>query len=167
VLLALIGHNWPTITNERGERRLDDPDDFVRLEIEAALRRNVRVIPVLVDGAQMPRADELPESMRALVRRQALELSPSRFESDTSRLVRVLESTLDEVRASSAAPRPARDPGRLPLRPRRDLRDRLTSVRSRRRRRPPRRRTRARPPIRGGAAAAGCRSSPRSCSASQ
>jgi hypothetical protein len=107
VLLALIGHSWPTITNERGERRLDDPDDFVRLEIEAALRRNVRVIPVLVDGARMPRADELPESMRALVRRQALELSPSRFESDTSRLVRVLESTLDEVRAEQRGATPS------------------------------------------------------------
>jgi hypothetical protein len=115
VLLALIGHSWPTITNERGERRLDDPDDFVRLEIEAALRRNVRVIPVLVDGARMPRADELPESMRSLVRRQALELSPSRFESDTGRLVRVLESTIDEVRAEQRGDTPSADAWPAPV----------------------------------------------------
>jgi hypothetical protein len=115
VLLALIGHDWPTITNERGDRRLDDPDDFVRLEIEAALRRNVRVIPVLVDGAGMPRAEELPESMRALTRRQALELSPSRFESDTSRLVRVLESTLAEVRAEQGGAAPDADTWPAPV----------------------------------------------------
>src|SRR5215213_4899040 len=58
VLLALIGDEWLTITDEHGRRRLDDPGDFVRLEIEAALARNVRVIPVLVDGARMPRPDE-------------------------------------------------------------------------------------------------------------
>jgi hypothetical protein len=59
VLLALIGDEWLTITDEHGRRRLDDPNDFVRLEIEAALRRNVRIIPILVDGARMPDAGEL------------------------------------------------------------------------------------------------------------
>src|SRR4029453_10994992 len=78
VLLALIGDQWLTITDEDGQRRLDDPNDFVRLEIEAALTRNVRVIPILVDGARMPHADELPDSLVKLVRRQALELSPAR-----------------------------------------------------------------------------------------
>ena len=87
VLLTLIGNEWLTITDADGQRRLDDPDDFVRLEIEAALTRNVRVIPILVEGAQMPRADELPDSLAKLVRRQALELSPARFEFDTSRLL--------------------------------------------------------------------------------
>ena len=104
VLLALIGDKWLTISDERGRRRLDDPHDFVRLEIEAALARNVRVIPVLVDGARMPRADELPDSLAGLVRRQALELSPSRFDSDTNRLARVLASTLAEVRAAAQGP---------------------------------------------------------------
>ena len=98
VLLALIGNEWLTITDAQGQRRLDDPDDFVRLEIEAALTRNVRVIPILVDGARMPRADELPASLARLVRRQALELSPSRFDFDTSRLLKVLDRTLAEVR---------------------------------------------------------------------
>jgi hypothetical protein len=100
VLLALVGEQWLTITNQDGRRRLDDPDDFVRLEIEAALTRNVRVVPILVDGARLPRADELPPSLARLVRRQALELSPARFDFDTSRLLRVLDRTLAEVRAA-------------------------------------------------------------------
>ena len=94
VLLALIGDRWLTITDQDGRRRLDNLDDFVRLEIEAALTRNVRVIPILVEGARMPRADELPPSLAKLVRRQALELSPSRFDSDTRRLLRVLDRTI-------------------------------------------------------------------------
>lgn len=96
VLLALIGDRWLTITDEDGRRRLDDPDDFVLLEIEAALTRNVRVIPILVEGARMPRAVELPASLAGLARRQALVLSPANF--DTSRLVQVLDKTLAEVR---------------------------------------------------------------------
>jgi TIR domain len=111
VLLALIGDQWLTIADLHGQRRLDDPDDFVRLEIEAALARKVRIIPILVDGAKMPRADELPAGLSGLVRRQALELSPSRFEYDTSRLLKVLDATLAEMRSaqddSSAISRPA------------------------------------------------------------
>jgi TIR domain len=99
VLLALIGDRWLTITDEHGRRRLENPEDFVRLEIEAALTRKVRVIPILVDGARMPRGDELPDSLAKLVRRQALELSPNRFDFDTSRLLRVLDRTLAEEQA--------------------------------------------------------------------
>jgi hypothetical protein len=100
VLLALIGDQWLTITDSHGRRRLEDPDDFVRLEIEAALKRNVRIIPILVDGASIPRVDELPAGLTGLVRRQALEVSPSRFEYDTSRLLKVLDMTLAEVRTA-------------------------------------------------------------------
>jgi ABC-type amino acid transport substrate-binding protein len=98
VLLAVIGQEWLTTTDAHGRRRLDSPDDFVRLEIEAALSRRVRVIPILVDGATLPRAEELPGSLAGLVRRQALELSPARFDTDTSRLLKVLDRTLAEVR---------------------------------------------------------------------
>jgi hypothetical protein len=94
VLLALIGGRWLTITGQDGRRRLDNPDDFVRVEIEAALARNVRVIPILVDVPQMPHADELPPSLAKLARRQALELNPNRFDMDTRRLLRVLDRTL-------------------------------------------------------------------------
>jgi len=107
VLLALIGAEWLTITDEHGQRRLDNPDDFVRLEIEAALTRGVRVIPILLDGARMPRADQLPASLAKLVRRQALELSPARFDFDTSRLLRVLDRTLAEVQGPPTAGEPA------------------------------------------------------------
>ena len=103
VLLALIGEEWLTVSDSYGRRRIDDPDDFVRLEIEAALTRQVRVIPILVDGASMPSADELPGSLAGLVRRQALELSPSRFEFDTNRLFRVVDWTLADVRTAQDA----------------------------------------------------------------
>ena len=106
VLLALMGEEWLTITDQDGRRRLDDPADFVRVEVEAALARDVRVIPVLVDGASMPPAEALPASLRRLVRRQALELSPSRFDFDTGRLLRVLDRTLAEVQAEVAASAP-------------------------------------------------------------
>jgi TIR domain len=104
VLLALIGDEWLTVTDAHGRRRLDDPDDFVRLEIEAALTRDVRVIPILVDGARMPRADELPDSLAGLVRRQALELSPARFDFDTGRLLKVLDWTLADTRTARDEP---------------------------------------------------------------
>jgi hypothetical protein len=100
VLLALIGDQWLTVTDANGRRRIDDPDDFVRLEIQAALTRNVLIIPILVDGAEMPRAEELPAGLAGLARRQALELSPNRFEYDTNRLLRVLDATLAEVRTA-------------------------------------------------------------------
>ena len=106
VLLALIGQRWDTLTDERGHRRISKPDDWVRREIEAALARNVRVIPILVDRARMPHAAELPPSLAPLVKRQALEISPSRFTVDTTRLIAALEKTLDEnpVRPGAADP---------------------------------------------------------------
>src|SRR5215207_7018671 len=91
VLLALIGEDWLSISDAHGRRRLDDPDDFVRLEIQAALARNVRVIPILVGDATMPHAEELPRSLVGLARRQALQLSPVHFDFDTGRLLKVLE----------------------------------------------------------------------------
>ena len=60
VFLAIVGPNWLNATGETGGRRIDDPDDFVRIEIAAALTRNIRVIPVTIDGARLPKADELP-----------------------------------------------------------------------------------------------------------
>src|SRR4029077_18624727 len=94
VLLALIGDRWLTITDQDGQRRIDDDNDFVRLEIEAALTRNVRVIPILVEGAHMPRAADLPPSMARLIRRQALTLNPDQeFESGVERLFKTLDTT--------------------------------------------------------------------------
>jgi ABC-type amino acid transport substrate-binding protein len=124
VLLAIIGDQWVTITDKHGKRRLDQPDDFVRLEIEAALARDVRVIPILVEGAPMPLAEDLPASMAGLARRQALELSPTRFDLDTGRLLSVLDKTLAELGVGQAgddtvqlAPAPAPLPVPVPPTP--------------------------------------------------
>jgi hypothetical protein len=94
VMLVVIGTRWISITDEDGRRRLDHSDDFVRREIEAAWQRDIRVIPILVDGATMPRTEQLPPSLVKLTRHQALELSPYRF--DTDRLLRVLDKTVSE-----------------------------------------------------------------------
>src|SRR5262249_7676003 len=66
VFLPVIGPNWLDAKGDSGRRRFDTPDDFVTIEIAAALARNIRVIPVLVDGARTPRADKLPDSIRPL-----------------------------------------------------------------------------------------------------
>jgi TIR domain/Sel1 repeat len=93
-LVALIGRQWLTITDDAGRRRLDNPEDFVRLEIAAALTRKIRVIPVLVQDAPMPRPADLPDDLKRLSRRNALEISDIRFHSDVNRLITVLDSVL-------------------------------------------------------------------------
>jgi hypothetical protein len=82
VLIAVIGEDWLSSSDQEGQRRLDNPEDFVRIEIATALKRDIRVIPVLVDGTSMPRATDLPDDLKTLVRRQALQLSHDRFRSD-------------------------------------------------------------------------------------
>ena len=72
VLIVVIGDEWLTTTDAAGRRRLDDPHDFVRLETSVALEREIRVVPVLVGGALMPRAEELPPELKSLARRQAI-----------------------------------------------------------------------------------------------
>ena len=96
VLIAIIGSRWPTAADPFGHRRLDDPDDFVRLEIERALARGIRVIPVLVDGAPMPRRQDLPESLAPLVRRNGHTMTHARFGSDSLELIGTLERILAE-----------------------------------------------------------------------
>ena len=91
VLLVLIGRQWTGVSDDTGARRLDNHDDFVRLEVVAALAREMRVIPVLVGGAIMPRAEDLPEPLQPLVRRHAFEISDTRFHADTDRLIESIE----------------------------------------------------------------------------
>ena len=102
-LIAVIGKNWNSSADKDNRRRLDDPDDFVRIEIEAALRRGIRVIPVLVDGAAMPRREDLPDSLQKLRRRQAIEISHNRFDSDVERLTRALSLIEEELRQRELA----------------------------------------------------------------
>ncbi len=94
VVLAIIGRGWLSARDEGG-RRLDDPADFVRLEIESALRRGIPVIPVLVSGAVMPREPELPASLRELTYRNGAPVRPDPdFHSDVDRLIRALDNLL-------------------------------------------------------------------------
>jgi glycerophosphoryl diester phosphodiesterase len=103
VVLALIGPQWLTFADAKGARRIDDPEDFVVLELETALNRDdVRVIPILVDNAKMPAPHELPKGLAALTRRQAVEINPVSF--DTRRLLRVLQRTFSDVRGEPAEP---------------------------------------------------------------
>jgi hypothetical protein len=91
VLLAVIGPRWLSIAGKDGKRRLDDPGDYVRFEIETALRRDdVIVIPVLVEDAEMPAPDELPPSLRELARLNACPMRDSSWEHDLGRLTAVL-----------------------------------------------------------------------------
>jgi hypothetical protein len=102
VVVVLIGPDWLSAAFPDGRRRLDDPDDFVRLEIAAALARGVRVLPVLLGGAAMPNAERLPTALAALARRQAIELSDSRWEYDCGRLLDAVERTTSLKRNRSA-----------------------------------------------------------------
>ena len=99
VLLAIIGKNWLTAKDESGARRLDDPMDFVRLETASALKRDIPVVPVLVHGASMPRAEELPEDLKELAFRNAVELTHARWDSDVQVLVKALRSHLGSAQS--------------------------------------------------------------------
>jgi len=117
VLLVVIGPNWAKTTDARGNVRLAGTNDFVRLEVEIALRRpDVAVIPLLVGGAQMPAPDQLPESIRGLSRRNALELSDLRWRYDVGRLIDTLGALLGEGPTDapdfSARPAAPSQPGR-------------------------------------------------------
>jgi len=79
-LLVMIGPNWLDSRDESGRQRLEDPDDYVRVEVETGLRPDIRVIPILVADARMPAASDLPESLRPLSRRQAVHTSSSLME---------------------------------------------------------------------------------------
>jgi hypothetical protein len=91
VFLAMIGPNWLDAKDHDGRRRLDDSKDFVRVELASALRREIPVIPILIDGAEMPLKERLPDELKPLVRRHALELRHTRFNSDAETIVRALE----------------------------------------------------------------------------
>jgi hypothetical protein len=95
VLIAVIGRGWLTATDATGQLRLQDPHDYVRMEIAAALQRNIRVVPLLVQGASMPSADELPDDLSPLARRNAFELHDSSWRDDVRRLTNALERVIE------------------------------------------------------------------------
>ena len=94
VLIALIGRQWLTSTDAAGRQQLEDPEDLVRREIATALRRNIRVIPVLIQDTPMPPAANLPDDLQPLTRRNAVELSDTHFHRDVNQLIVVLDRVL-------------------------------------------------------------------------
>ena len=98
VFLAIMGPHWLNITDdESGLRRLDNPNDWVRIEIADALARDIRVIPVLVNDAPIPREDQLPGSMAMLARRNAVRLTHERFRTDAQGLIEQIHIAIKEM----------------------------------------------------------------------
>jgi len=95
VLIAVIGKNWLTATDAAGRKRLENPDDYLRMEIATALQRNTRVIPLLVQGASMPSAEQLPEDLASLTHRNAFELHDSSWNEELRRLITTLDKVLE------------------------------------------------------------------------
>lgn len=93
-MVVVIGRSWLAARDSLGRRRLDNPRDFVRLEIETALRRNIRVIPILVDGAAMPSSEDLPFSIEPLSRRNGHAMSNAQFGADSVALISTLQRVL-------------------------------------------------------------------------
>lgn len=103
ILIAMIGRRW--LLNAESSRRLDNPNDFVRLEIATAFNRDLRVVPVLVEGAVMPKALDLPSDLVKLTRLHAIELSDLRWKRDVEQLIKALERILfqrEEARCKAA-----------------------------------------------------------------
>ena len=113
VLLALIGPDWTEVKEiATGLRRLDDPSDFVRIEIGEALARDIPVVPVLLDGTAMPRADRLPDDLKGLCDRQAEFIEYRTFDTDVERLIKKLRL---DIPASEAGPSGVMPDGRIEI----------------------------------------------------
>jgi hypothetical protein len=93
-MLAVIGPKWLDVKDDTGQRRLDNPEDFVRAEIAAALARNIPLIPVLIDGARVPKASDLPDPLKPLARRQGFEVRHANFGRDAGALAEKLQEVV-------------------------------------------------------------------------
>jgi hypothetical protein len=114
VLLAMIGPTWADIRNSSGARRLDDPNDFVRLEIASALARDVAVIPVLVHSAKMPTPDQLPENLKNFAFHNSVEITHARWNSDVELLTKALAKYVASSASTDTEPIHATLPVQLP-----------------------------------------------------
>jgi hypothetical protein len=94
VLLAIIGPNWLNARDDDGNRCLDEPNDFVRVEIATALHRNIPVIPILLDGTKIPKSVQLPDNLKKLALRNALDVRHNSFHSDMDKLIQSLKKQL-------------------------------------------------------------------------
>lgn len=121
VLIAVIGPEWARCADNAGHRRLELANDFIRLEVGSALKRKVRVVPILVEGALMPAGDDLPEDLQSLTRRQAVELRDSRWDADVEDLIASLERIPGTSNAAGVSQTPSQPtiqpPPQPPIRP--------------------------------------------------
>jgi hypothetical protein len=107
VLIVVIGRNWSKFAEQVAEASADDREDFVRIEIEAALKLKLLIIPVLVDGVPMPRSADLPKSLRPLARRTAIEVRHVHFAANCARLIDALSEALSNNKVSSDKRKPS------------------------------------------------------------
>jgi hypothetical protein len=101
VMLAIVGPQWATHKEPDGTRRLDNPHDFVRREISKSLGKGVRVIPVLIGGAQLPTSAELPDDLKPFAKRQAMEIRHERFSADVEALAQAIANVTPGARGQS------------------------------------------------------------------
>ena len=97
IMLVMIGPSWMTPADSNGRPRIQDPKDYVRYELVCAFRHELRVIPVLVDGAEMPSEDTLPLELVSLARRNAISLSTNLFKRDIAYLIDAIKSTFESA----------------------------------------------------------------------
>ncbi|WP_051287266.1 toll/interleukin-1 receptor domain-containing protein [Algoriphagus mannitolivorans] len=115
VVLVVIGPDWLDVTNEKGEKRLFDPKDWVRREIAASLNSSgTRVIPVLVKNAEIPKEEDLPDDLKALTQLQVAEITTKRWDYDLGELVKVLEKLIPK---KNPEPQPSPKPRPIPPQP--------------------------------------------------
>jgi hypothetical protein len=100
-VIVMIGRRWLSMEDRRGRRRLDLDDDLVRAEVAAALEQAILVIPVLVQDAEMPLADDLPDEIRPRARRNGISVSAARWRTDVERLITELDRVMKPSRDSS------------------------------------------------------------------
>jgi hypothetical protein len=96
-MLVMMGHSWASLTDEQGARRIDNPGDYPRMEVSAALKRGIRVIPVLVGNTPLPKREELPSVIAGLVDRIVLRLSREDFDADMKRLMSSVARDLPQI----------------------------------------------------------------------
>ncbi len=123
ILLVVIGRNWRAPSAPATKSRLFDTADWVRAEIEAAFAQGKHIIPVLVAGANMCKASELPESIAHLSKLQAFEMTDRRWDDDIQDLVQLLQKAVPELRAESS--RDLREPAASPAQVLRELGERV------------------------------------------
>ena len=115
ICIAVIGAKWLSLTDDSGQRRVDNPRDFVRMEIEAVLKRDIPVIPVLVDGSQIPSEAELPASLKDLAFRNAAEIQPDpNFRRDVQRLIKGIQAHFKSLEQAAPSDAPVATPTPTP-----------------------------------------------------